>query len=66
MLAGNNTLIKPDRMIIRYVESITSEKLSEEKIISLLEDAASILSKDYSNINPRSLHHEIWKFQREQ
>ena len=66
MLAGNDNLIKPDRMIIRYVEGITSEKLSEREIILLIEGAVDILSKEYSNINARSLDYEIWNFQREQ
>lgn len=66
MLAGNDNLIKPDRMIIRYVEGITSEKLSEREIILLIEGAVDILSKEYSKINARSLDYEIWNFQREQ
>ena len=66
MLAGNCDLIKPDRMIIRYIENIIQEKLSEEKIMDLIKKAAEVFEKEFPNITPRSLDHEIWKFQRQQ
>ena len=64
MLSGNDKLIKPDRMIIRYVEEIVGFKLDEKVTIKLIQDAAKILNKEFPNINSRSLDHEIWKYQK--
>ncbi len=66
MLAGNYNLIKPDRMIFRYIENIVQEKLNEEKIIEIINKASNFFEIEFPNVTPRSLDHEIWKFQRQQ
>lgn len=66
MLAGDIDLIKPDRMIIRYIENITQTKIREEQIIEIIKKAAAVLQQEFPNITARSLDHEIWKFQRQQ
>ena len=64
MLSGSKDLVKPDRMILRFLEDVTSKKYSIQDAQVILVDACEILKNDYSNITPRLLDHEIWKYQR--
>ena len=63
MLAGGEDFIKPDRMIIRFVESVIQEKVDSDKTYSLILDALTILKKEFPALTPRMLDHEIWKYQ---
>lgn len=65
MLAGNSNLVKPDRMIKRYLERATGQKLTEEKLLHILRDVTAHLKSEYKNLTPRLLDHEIWKFERQ-
>ena len=65
MLCGNNNLIKPDRMIKRYLERATGLKLSQDKLLYILQEVSYHLKSEYKNLNPRLLDHEIWKFERQ-
>ena len=64
MLISNENYIKPDRMIIRYFENLVNTKLSESQIIFIVKEVCKLLKKDFENISPRLLDHEIWKYQR--
>lgn len=66
MLAGNKNLIKPDRMIKRYLASILNvNTLTDQDCQTLLSDSYEILKKSRTDIT--SLRHYdnlIWNFQR--
>lgn len=64
MLAGDDNFIKPDRMILRFVESCTNSKSDIALATKLLMDAHKVLVKSYPKLTPRGLDHEIWKYQR--
>lgn len=67
MLAGNSNLIKPDRMIHRFLDDFsmqTHQKYQHEEATFLLQEAGSILSKKYPKITPRLLDYQIWAYQR--
>lgn len=63
MLAGSDNFIKPDRMIIRFLEKILERKVSLADSQKLLQETSQILNKDHPNLNPRLLDHQIWNFQ---
>ncbi len=65
MLAGGEDFIKPDRMIIRFVESVIQEKVEADEASSLILDAHEILKEDFPALTPRILDHAIWKYQRD-
>lgn len=64
MLAGNDNLIKPDRMINRYFNKLTDETLTQNSLLDILTGCSSILKESHPTLSPRILDHEIWKFQR--
>ena len=61
MLAGSSDFIKPDRMIIRFLEKVLNRKVDIEEAQSLLREASEILKVQFPHITPRILDHEIWK-----
>lgn len=63
MLAGDENLIKPDRMIERFVTECIGKKLSTNEIIQLFSNVIKTLKNDYPNLTLRELDHEIWKYQ---
>lgn len=62
MLAGDENLIKPDRMVERFVEDCIGKKLSTNELTQLFSKVIKILKVTYPNITLRELDHEIWKF----
>jgi hypothetical protein len=64
MLAGSENFVKPDRMVVRFLEDVLSRKVSVEEASELLQGASNHLLKDFWNMNPRLLDHEVWKYQR--
>ena len=64
MLAGDENFIKPDRMIIRFVEQCIGKSVNMDSATSLVIDAFNILLHDFTDITLRMLDHEIWKYQR--
>ncbi len=64
MLAGNDNLIKPDRMINRYFNKLTNETLTPNSLLDILTGCSNILKESHPTLSPRILDHEIWKFQR--
>lgn len=61
MLAGNSDFIKPDRMIIRFLESALYRKVQLDEAQELLRDASKILKVQYKDMTPRILDHQIWR-----
>lgn len=64
MLAGSDDLIKPDRMIISYLERILKRKVNNTEAQNILVKASENIKLIYNNITPRLLDHEIWKYER--
>ena len=65
MLAGSECFVKPDRMVIRFLENVLARKIKNpEEAARLLQSASNHLSKDFQNMNPRLLDYEVWKYQR--
>jgi len=64
MLAGSEAFVKPDRMVIRFLESALGRPVGIAEAIGLLREASSQLNTDFPNMNPRLLDHEVWKYQR--
>lgn len=64
MLAGSDDLIKPDRMIIRFLENITGVKLSLENCQLILTAVTERLKNKGFNITAKKLDNLIWSYQR--
>lgn len=65
MLAGSESLIKPDRMIIRFISNSLSREIKIEEALSLLQKVSVKLQTEYPRITPRLLDYKIWEYQRE-
>ena len=65
MLAGNDDLIKPDRMIIRFLETITGQSFSLYNCQLILSGVANSLKEKGLKITPKKLDNLIWQYQRE-
>lgn len=70
MLAGSDNFVKPDRMIIRYIENAIGRSAgSEQKALDearlLLPLATAILKRRFSHLTPRLVDHALWQFQRQ-
>lgn len=66
MLAGADDLIKPDRMVLRFLQGAIGRTVTLSEAQSLVSEAASQLREKYPLLTPRLLDLEIWKYQREQ
>ena len=64
MLAGSKDLIKPDRMINRFIQTATGKSLNTEETTKLLVKTCQELKKDHPNLTPRTLDNMIWNYQR--
>lgn len=64
MLAGNDRLIKPDRMVIRYIENIVKTPVSQKDCQNILEQTSLKLEDSGVYISPRELDNAIWNYQR--
>ncbi|WP_242200557.1 hypothetical protein [Bacillus cereus group sp. BfR-BA-01492] len=50
MLAGDDKWIKPDRIIVRFLEKARQRRVKIEEAQSILEKVTHILMKKYPNI----------------
>lgn len=66
MLAGSDDFIKPDRMVLRFLEAALGKTVSTLEAQTLLEQTTARLRQTYPALTARLLDHEIWKHQREQ
>lgn len=65
MLAGAENYVKPDRMVMRFLKSVLGRFPSMDESQRMIVGACEILSKDYPELNPRALDHQIWLYQQE-
>jgi hypothetical protein len=64
MLAGSEDLIKPDRMIIRFLEKISDKKLNLRDCQFVLTEVTKKLNSSGFKITPKKLDNLIWSIQR--
>jgi len=64
MLAGSDELIKTDRMILRFLENISGEKVSLKECQVILSEVTNQLKNNGFNITPKKLDNLIWNYQR--
>ena len=64
MLAGSDNFVKPDRMVLRFLETALSRRVMPQEAAELLRSVAQALSADFPSVTPRLLDHEVWKYQR--
>lgn len=64
MLAGDDSLIKPDRMIHRFIEDVIGENVDNQYAGELLKKSSDALKIEFEQITPRLLDHVIWSYQR--
>lgn len=66
MLAGDDDLIKPDRMVQRFIArglGEAPEKVGPDRARVLLQDAVTELNARGAAWSPRGLDHEVWAYQ---
>ena len=61
MLTGDENTIKPDRMVVRFIEQATHRGYNPQQMTRLVIAACRILQTDYPHLTPRTLDHLIWK-----
>ena len=65
MLAGDDNLIKPDRMLEAFFSRFIEEKKINDALIQqVCEELVQKLFKTYPHITPRLLDHQIWNYER--
>lgn len=64
MLAGSDDLVKPDRMVIRFLSDALRRDIDSSEAQGLVEIACTDLRGEYPDISPRLLDHCIWAMQR--
>ena len=65
MLSGSNDFIKPDRMVLRFLENILKRPVTPQEAQLLLYEVSNILKSKYPHLTPRLLDHTIWIYQRQ-
>jgi hypothetical protein len=66
MLSGDDQMVKPDTMILRFVRNAIGRKIDEIDAVLLIQAVSRRLLPDYPKINPRLLDYLIWSWQRDQ
>ena len=64
MLAGEENMIKPDRMIIRFLRRIIGNEANQQNAHAWLSQALQILNGEHPTLTLRKLDHEIWKYEK--
>jgi len=65
MLAGREDLVKPDRMIFRFLERVVGRSVGPDEAQAMLTAAARELDREFPGIKPRTLDNLIWRQERE-
>ncbi len=63
MLSGEENLVKPDRMVMRFLSRVIGNQLSQQSPLAWLTKALLILNEIYPTLTLRQLDHEIWKYE---
>ena len=65
MLAGDDDLIKPDRMILNFLVGILNRSVSLLEAQKILTEVCAEMMPDFSRLTPRLLDNRIWQYQRQ-
>jgi hypothetical protein len=65
MEAGCEELVKPDRMVQRYLEGILRRPVARDECQSLLSAVVEVLRAEFCHLTPRLLDSLIWQHERE-
>jgi hypothetical protein len=65
MLAGREDLVKPDRMIFRFLERVVGRPVGADEAQAMLTAAARELDREFPGIKPRTLDNLIWRQERQ-
>ena len=57
-------MVKPDRMISRYIWSVFPHIKKHSDMVELVRRASDELRVSYPILCPRALDHSIWEYQR--
>ncbi|MHB0991731.1 MAG: DUF7225 domain-containing protein [Burkholderiales bacterium] len=66
MLAGDDQLVKPDTMILRFIKNAIGTSANETEAVRLIQAISQQLLPQYPKLNPRLLDYMIWSWQRDQ
>ena len=66
MLAGDERMVKPDTMILRFIKKALGRTVHEAEAVSLIQCVSKQLLPRYPDLNPRLLDYLIWSWQRDQ
>ncbi len=66
MLAGSDDVIKPDRMVLRFLAAALGREVGVAEAAALLVGACARLQGRFPTLTPRLLDHQIWDHQRAQ
>ena len=64
MLAGSDDFIKPDRMVLRFLERSLGRPISVDEASPLLAGTVTLLRQTNPVLTPRLLDYLVWDFQR--
>ena len=64
MLVGSDQFIKPDRMVLRFLQAALSRPVIVQEASALMRAACEQLADKYAGLTPRLLDYEAWKYQR--
>jgi hypothetical protein len=65
MLAGDGNRIKPDRMVLRFLEDALQRGVTVAEAPALLRETLEILRGDFPSLSLRALDYLIWQWQRQ-
>lgn len=66
ILTGSTDYVKPDRMIVRFIQAATGRSVNGAEAQTSIVEACRILQQDYPALTPALLDHLIWQYQRAQ
>jgi hypothetical protein len=66
MLTGSDGWIKPDRMVLRFLESVLGRAVSTTEAQDLLGAASDRIRTRHPHLTPRLLDYLVWEYQRKQ
>ena len=64
MLAGEENMVKPDRMILRFLRRVIGNQGNQQNAQAWLSQALQILNQAYPTLTLRKLDHKIWKYEK--
>ncbi len=64
MLAGEENLVKPDRMVLRFLWRVVGNQSSQQSPHAWLSKALLVINETYPSLTLRQLDHEIWKYEK--